>query len=148
MEEPNWEELSADPSPEAIELLSRNPDEIFWKIVAHNPSALPLLQANLDKISLYIFEPDLSDEVVNLILKNHGKLNNTLSFPLTQYFIYQGVDILKTPRLKEFFEYKIQIREKLQELNKISDSIDNEYQLMKFNDAMHQIDNLVCNALK
>jgi hypothetical protein len=139
--EPNWEELSADPSPEAIELLSENLDKVDWRIAAHNPSALPLLQANLDKVNHCIFEPDLSDEVVNLILRNRNNiLLMRINFMITNHF--------KTPRLKEFFYYVKQVDNKLNDLNKIIRSIDNEYQLMKLNDVMHQIDNLVCDALK
>uniref|UniRef100_A0A6C0H706 DUF4116 domain-containing protein n=1 Tax=viral metagenome TaxID=1070528 RepID=A0A6C0H706_9ZZZZ len=71
----DWNKLSADPSPEAIELLSRNPNKIVWHILAHNPSALPLLRSNLHKIDYYLSELDLSDEVVDLILKNYKKTN-------------------------------------------------------------------------
>jgi hypothetical protein len=139
--EPDWKELSADLSPEAIELLSRNPDKIVWHKVAHNPSALPLLQSNLHKIDYYFSEPDLSDEVVDLIIKNHKKINvykKTRDLNLM-------MSSVKTPRLKQFFETKIEIKDKLDELNKILYSINDDDDFQYFDvyisDAHHMIKN-------
>jgi hypothetical protein len=138
--EPDWKELSADPSPEAIELLSRNPDKIVWNTLAHNSSALPLLRSNLHKIDYYYSEPDLSDEVVDLIIKNHKKINvykKTRDLNLM-------MSSVKTPKLKQFFETKIEIKDKLDKLNKKFESIDNDYDLITFD---HFMDEIITNFL-
>ena len=46
----NWAFLCKNPSPNAIELLIKNPDKIDWKILSTNPAAIHLLEQNLDKI--------------------------------------------------------------------------------------------------
>jgi len=44
----NWFSLSANPS--AIHLLESNLDKVEWSVLSVNPSAIHLLEANLDKV--------------------------------------------------------------------------------------------------
>ena len=47
----DWEQLSSNPHPKAIELLAENLDEVDWTVLSENPGAIELLKANPHKIS-------------------------------------------------------------------------------------------------
>ena len=47
----NWNNLSLNTSPEAIEMLILNPEKINWDMLSMNPSAIHILELNQDKIN-------------------------------------------------------------------------------------------------
>jgi len=50
LEKLDWQRLSTNPSPGAIELLEKNIVKIDWYCLTKNPSAINLLKKNPDKI--------------------------------------------------------------------------------------------------
>jgi hypothetical protein len=45
----NWNTLSLNESPDAIEMLGANPTKINWYNLSRNPSAMPIIRENLDR---------------------------------------------------------------------------------------------------
>jgi hypothetical protein len=60
----NWNTLSLNESPDAIEMLGANPTKINWYNLSRNPSAMPIIRENLDR---YCWETsdstDLSEKI-------------------------------------------------------------------------------------
>ena len=72
----NWEMLSKNPNPKAIELLKANPKKIDWEYLSANPSAIELLEEKMKK------EIEMSDaEYKKLDLKNKIRLTTFSSNP-------------------------------------------------------------------
>ena len=44
-----WESLSKNTSEEAIQILSKHPEKIYWFVLCQNKGALPIISKNLDK---------------------------------------------------------------------------------------------------
>jgi len=73
----NWNELSANPSPDAIQILKQNPRRINWNRLSANPSAIELLRekAKQDPDSLNWNMLSKNPEAINLLRLNRNKIN-------------------------------------------------------------------------
>ena len=74
----DWISLSQNSNPNAIDLLEKNPDKIYWDNLSLNPNAIHLLEKNQDKINwYYLFK---NSNAIHLFEKNPDKINwNMLS---------------------------------------------------------------------
>jgi len=71
----DWEELSSNTSPNAIDLLRANPEKINWDWLSFNPNAMDLLQANPDKIDWEVLSSNTSPNAIDLLRANPDKID-------------------------------------------------------------------------
>ena len=60
----------------AIELLKKNLDKIYWSLLSYNSNVLSLLEANQDKINWYNLTFNTNPKAIDLLKKNENKLND------------------------------------------------------------------------
>ena len=69
----DWDSMSSNTNPKAIELLKQNIDKILWEIIGSNPAAIDLIKENIDKIEPcnYINNPAAIDLIKENINEHH-----------------------------------------------------------------------------
>ena len=69
----DWSQLSSNPN--AIQLLSKNPDKINWYCLSSNPEAIQLLSANQDKIDYEYLSLNPNPKAIKLLSINQDNID-------------------------------------------------------------------------
>ncbi len=71
----DWDYLSVNTNPYAIELLKANRNKINWPFLSENQAAIELLKDNEDKIDWALLSSNPNDEAIELLNANQDKID-------------------------------------------------------------------------